>query len=303
VSLRELYRCDLVHCFRREDRTSDLEALSRRGVTISVDNDDDISELDIAADGLASLHRRKANVKRERNSIETFRRLAWLQRPRSAKVNSMGRMRQRTSAAGSTLLAALFLAVGVAGCGGSNSASSSPTTAATAAALTGAVGASSTGTASTSTAAGTTEKVPTEDIPVTSPVSFKPLSARYTCAGADISPPLRWSEIPRNTAEIDLFVFNVLPVHGKLFASWAVAGLKPGTRELSAGRLPAGAIVGRNGYGQARYSLCPSKRAKAGYVVQLYALPRMVPTKPGFDADALNKVDFHISESIGRLYF
>jgi hypothetical protein len=66
VSLRELYRCDLVHCFRREDRTSDLEALSRRGVTISVDNDDDISELDIAADGLASLHRRKANVKRER---------------------------------------------------------------------------------------------------------------------------------------------------------------------------------------------------------------------------------------------
>jgi hypothetical protein len=47
VPMRELYGCDLVHCFRREDRTTDLEALSHRGVAISVDNDDDLGELGV----------------------------------------------------------------------------------------------------------------------------------------------------------------------------------------------------------------------------------------------------------------
>jgi hypothetical protein len=43
VPLRELARCDLVHCFRRADRLGDLEQLSRLGVAISYDNDDDFS--------------------------------------------------------------------------------------------------------------------------------------------------------------------------------------------------------------------------------------------------------------------
>jgi hypothetical protein len=63
VPMRELYGCDLVHCFRREDRTVDLQELSRRGVAISVDNDDDLGELGVY-EGVASLTARRGYAKR-----------------------------------------------------------------------------------------------------------------------------------------------------------------------------------------------------------------------------------------------
>lgn len=60
--MRELLGCDLVHCFRRPDRTADLELLARHGVAISVDNDDDLGELDVY-EGIASLAARRAFAK------------------------------------------------------------------------------------------------------------------------------------------------------------------------------------------------------------------------------------------------
>jgi hypothetical protein len=47
LSLGELARCELVHCFRRPDRARDLKQLAQRGVAISFDNDDDFSAADI----------------------------------------------------------------------------------------------------------------------------------------------------------------------------------------------------------------------------------------------------------------
>src|SRR5271154_7630125 len=63
LPMRNLFGCDLVHCFRREDRTADLEALAGRGVAISVDNDDDLGELDVV-EGVASARSRRAWAKR-----------------------------------------------------------------------------------------------------------------------------------------------------------------------------------------------------------------------------------------------
>jgi len=37
----------LVHCYRNWDRLADLEALARRGVAISFDNDDDLGASDM----------------------------------------------------------------------------------------------------------------------------------------------------------------------------------------------------------------------------------------------------------------
>lgn len=45
--LKALMSCDLVHCFRRDDRNADLKELARRGIAVSVDNDDDLGELDV----------------------------------------------------------------------------------------------------------------------------------------------------------------------------------------------------------------------------------------------------------------
>jgi glycosyltransferase involved in cell wall biosynthesis len=63
LPMRQLFSCDLVHCFRREERTADLEALSRRGVAISVDNDDDLGELGVY-EGVAGLNYRRGYAKR-----------------------------------------------------------------------------------------------------------------------------------------------------------------------------------------------------------------------------------------------
>ena len=191
---------------------------------------------------------------------------------------------------------ALIVALALAGCGGSGSQSQSSTTQAASATQT--ASPTTTTTSSTSTSS---EKVPNVNLPLASPVKLDPISARYTCDGANVSPPISWSQIPASTAEIDLFLFNLAPVHGKLFADWAVAGLKPTLHQLSAGRLPPGAIVGRNSLGQTRYSLCPPKGPGLHYAFLLYALPKRIPVKPGFDAEKLREKALHTAESAGLL--
>lgn len=123
-------------------------------------------------------------------------------------------------------------------------------------------------------------------IPGLLPLAYLPM--RYTCDGADISPPVRWNGIPRGAAELVLFVVNLRPVQGRVFVDWAVAGLKPTLHGVSAGKLPPGVTVGRNSSGNVGYSLCPNKGGMrpTAYVVDLLALPRRLVVQPGFDANA-----------------
>ncbi len=90
-------------------------------------------------------------------------------------------------------------------------------------------------------------------------------------------------------------------MHGKLFANWAVAGLSPKLRGLSAGQLPPGAVLGRNSHGQTAYSLCPAKGPTVRYAFLLYALPKKIPASPGFNAEALREKALHVAESAGLL--
>jgi phosphatidylethanolamine-binding protein (PEBP) family uncharacterized protein len=205
------------------------------------------------------------------------------------------RTEQRTKISIGALLAMLALA----GCGGSGSGSTSSTTPTASATQTSTTESTTTSASTTSSA----EKVPTIDLPLTSSTNLNPISATYTCDGADISPPISWSQIPPHTAELQLFVFNFLPVGGKLFADWAVAGLSPSLHGLAAGQLPAGAIVGRNGRGQTRYSLCPAKGVNTRFAFLLYALPQRIAAKPGFDANALREQALHTAEHAGLLAF
>lgn len=206
----------------------------------------------------------------------------------------------RSTTLGSALMAALALML--AGCGSSSSTTQSSSSSATAASATPTSStASETTTATTTSSTTTSEKVPTIDIQLASSVKLDPISAHFTCDGANTSPPISWSHVPSNTAEIDLFLFNLAPVHGKLFANWAVAGLSPKLRSLSAGRLPAGAILGRNSHGQVAYSLCPAKGPAVRYAFLMYALPKKIPVSPGFNAEALREKALHTAESAGLL--
>jgi len=214
---------------------------------------------------------------------------------------------------GGTLVTALALA----GCGSAGSHPSSQSAAATSADTSTTAPAATSANASTTAPAATTstsvahapEQVPTADLTIASPAitgaqsGARLIASRYACNGADISPPITWSQVPANTVELDLFIFNERLVHGRLFTDWAVAGLKPGLHGLAAGRLPPGAVVGRNGSGQTRYSLCPPKGPARKYVILLTALTHRVAATPGFNADVLSEHAVTATEHEGELYF
>jgi phosphatidylethanolamine-binding protein (PEBP) family uncharacterized protein len=190
----------------------------------------------------------------------------------------------------------------VAGCGGggsrSNTGSSHSTESNQVRGL-----ASPTASSSPSAASAAQTRQPNVNIIVKGPSPLTPVSSRYSCDGGDISLPLRWGELPTNTAEIDLFIYNYVPIHEKLVPVWAVAGLKPTLRGIGAGEIPRDAVVGRNRFGQARYSLCPPKGRSVLYEVLLYAVPRRLPVKPGFDAEALTNRLQGLAKSEGSLQF
>jgi phosphatidylethanolamine-binding protein (PEBP) family uncharacterized protein len=100
---------------------------------------------------------------------------------------------------------------------------------------------------------------------------------------------MHWSGVPKGTAELIMLILDLEASSSgpeRSFA-WAVAGLKPSVHRLSTGRLPAGAVVGRNAFGQNRYSVCPPKGSTQNYLIFFYALPRRLSPKTGFDADVL----------------
>jgi phosphatidylethanolamine-binding protein (PEBP) family uncharacterized protein len=114
------------------------------------------------------------------------------------------------------------------------------------------------------------------------------LPAQHTCDGRNVSPALRWQGVPQGTAELALFAMNVQPVEGKLFFDWAVAGLDPELEEIEAGKLPRGAVVGRNSFGGTGYEICPEDGSET-YIFTLFALPEKLSPAQGFDPFALRK--------------
>jgi phosphatidylethanolamine-binding protein (PEBP) family uncharacterized protein len=126
------------------------------------------------------------------------------------------------------------------------------------------------------------------------------LSAEYTCDGKNTSPALRWQGVPQGTAELALFTMNIQPVKGQLFFDWAVAGLSPDLEEIEAGKLPEGAIVGRNSFGKMGYGICPEGNSET-YMFALFALPEKLSPKPGFEPLAFRKDALEIAGNAGIL--
>jgi phosphatidylethanolamine-binding protein (PEBP) family uncharacterized protein len=125
------------------------------------------------------------------------------------------------------------------------------------------------------------------------------LPAEFTCDGKNTSPALRWQGVPSGTAELVLFAMNVQPVGGKLFFDWAVAGLSPDLEEIEAGKLPKGAVVGRNSFGKNGYEICPE--GAETYIFALFALPQKLSPSQGFDPLAVRKAATDQHGNVGLL--
>jgi phosphatidylethanolamine-binding protein (PEBP) family uncharacterized protein len=116
-------------------------------------------------------------------------------------------------------------------------------------------------------------------IPFKSPaVRDNVLSARYTCDGSDVSPPVEWGAVPPETRELALFMLSLTPNRGgrgyTTSVAWGMAGIKPALHRLAPGEVPPGAHVALTNDGkQVPYSICPATGRSKSYQFALYAIP------------------------------
>ncbi|MBC8732884.1 YbhB/YbcL family Raf kinase inhibitor-like protein [Paraburkholderia sp. UCT2] len=108
---------------------------------------------------------------------------------------------------------------------------------------------------------------------------------RYTCTGADVSPPLSWSGVPANAKSLVLIVDDpdapdpaaprMTWVHWVLYNIPTTA---PGIQEgVTSGALPAGTLEGTNDFHRTTYGgPCPPT-GRHRYFHKLYALDTVLP--------------------------
>ncbi|HEV3321786.1 MAG TPA: SurA N-terminal domain-containing protein [Solirubrobacteraceae bacterium] len=122
------------------------------------------------------------------------------------------------------------------------------------------------------------------------------IPTQYTCDGANTSPPLQWQHLPAHTKELVLFIIDDSSDGAEGGIRWVVAGIEPSLSGLSAGQLPAGAVVGLNGSGKATYGgICPPKGKSAAIEFVLWALNKTIPLSNGF-IPAVAEHDYSHSE-------
>lgn len=112
----------------------------------------------------------------------------------------------------------------------------------------------------------------------------KTIPQKYTCDGADRSPPLRWTAPPPATRSLALLMDDPDAPSGT-FTHWIAWGIKPTSRGLAAGAHPpqeGTASFGRVGYG----GPCPPPGKPHRYFFRLYALRAPLPLEPGADRAA-----------------
>ena len=116
------------------------------------------------------------------------------------------------------------------------------------------------------------------------------IPSRYTCAGADVSPPLHWSGVPAAAKELALVMIDPNAPGGP-FIHWLAAGIPPTDRGLAAHLGRVGAVPGRNDFGKLYYrGPCPRPGHPHHYVIELLALRAPSGLTPGFRIAALMRL-------------
>jgi hypothetical protein len=123
------------------------------------------------------------------------------------------------------------------------------------------------------------------------------IPAKYTCEGADISPPLSWSGVPGGTKSLVLIVDDPDAPDPQAprttWVHWVLYNLPPATNDLAEGvegsALPPGTKLGINDWKHAAYGgPCPPI-GRHRYFHKLYALDVVLaglsrPTKSDVEA-------------------
>jgi len=111
------------------------------------------------------------------------------------------------------------------------------------------------------------------------------IPARYTCKGADVSPPLAWSGVPSLARSLVLIVDDPDapdPAAPRMtWVHWLLYNIPPAAGSLEEGiaadKLPAGTLEGTNDFRKTGYGgPCPPI-GRHRYFFKLYALDTMLP--------------------------
>jgi Raf kinase inhibitor-like YbhB/YbcL family protein len=114
------------------------------------------------------------------------------------------------------------------------------------------------------------------------------IPARYTCDGADVSPPLTISGVPADAAELALLCEDPDAPSGT-FVHWVAWGIDPGNASLAEGAEPLG--VGTNGFRKTGYrGPCPPPGPAHRYIFTIYALSGELDMPATATADDLRAV-------------
>jgi Raf kinase inhibitor-like YbhB/YbcL family protein len=109
------------------------------------------------------------------------------------------------------------------------------------------------------------------------------IPSEHTCDGADISPPLSWSDVPDGT---DSFALVVDDPDARGFIHWVLTGIGGEVRELAAGEGDSIGRPGRNDFGGAGWG-GPCPPAEHEYRFTLYALSEPIEVAGEADAAAV----------------
>jgi Raf kinase inhibitor-like YbhB/YbcL family protein len=127
-----------------------------------------------------------------------------------------------------------------------------------------------------------------------------PIAQLYTCDGRDVSPPLRWDNVPDATRSFALICDDPDAPMGT-WVHWVIYGIPAGVRQLPEGvpvrdTLGDGSQQGRNDFGKTGYGgPCPPRGKPHRYYFRLYALDDELSLAPGLSKKALLKaIDGHV---------
>jgi len=119
------------------------------------------------------------------------------------------------------------------------------------------------------------------------------IPAKYTCDGADFSPPLEWSGSPAGTKSLALVCDDPDAPMGT-WVHWVIYDIPPSATMLAEGitrekDLPGGGTQGINDFRRIGYGgPCPPGGTHR-YFFKLYALDTALGLKPGITKDQLLK--------------
>lgn len=122
---------------------------------------------------------------------------------------------------------------------------------------------------------------PIQILSVTSPafVDGGPLPQKYTADGADVAPPLSWSEVPPDTKSVAILCEDP-DAPKKNFAHWVLYDITPSINELPGqamhDQVPQNAKVGTNDFGRLGYAgPCPPPSSEPHrYEFKVFALDK-----------------------------